>query len=317
MPDERLWSGPLHGRLGVLADDGERVQCHLCGAFFGNLGGHVSQVHGVSPEDYKRSFGLNATTGLIGPALRAARQREGAERKHSADYARFVAAGERARADRKDQPRATKGRQLRLEQRLDPTVQAARLAALARANAALAERRANGTSRPSGWGGRDPKQVSALGQARLRELRADPTWRQRFAQRVSEARGGRLTIDCVVCGKTVVEPHSHRRRKTCSPACRQELRRRANADRQARSADDKAARAAEGVALTEQRRAAGLGIAQLAALAALSPSHVSRIERGLNIPSRSALDRLAAALQPGPSAAPRPPRQPADVDPDS
>src|SRR5687768_7586670 len=58
MVSEDLWEAPVHGRIGVLADDGERAQCHLCGDFFGNLGGHVSQVHGVSPEEYKERFEL-------------------------------------------------------------------------------------------------------------------------------------------------------------------------------------------------------------------------------------------------------------------
>jgi len=293
--DDELWTGPLHGRLGVLADDGERVQCHICGAFFGNLGGHVSQVHGLTPDDYKRRFGLNATTGLIGPALRRARQQEGDERKLGPDYARFMAAGARARAAAQG-PRSTKGRRLRLQQRLDPKVQAARKAALERANEVLRARRADGTYRPAGWSGRDPKEISAKGHARLKELRNDPAWREEFARRVSEARGGRLQVTCVICGTTFSEPHSHRRRKTCSAECRAELRRRTAAERQAATASDKERRIEQGVALGRRRRELGLGIEQLAARSGLSPAHVSRVERGLNVPSDEALGRLAAAL---------------------
>lgn len=291
-----LWTGPFHGQLGVLADDGERVQCHLCGEFYGNLGGHVSQVHGWTPDDYKARFGLNATTGLIGPSLRAARQQEGAERKHGPDYARFMAAGARARAAAPE-GRSTKGRRLRLEQRLDPQVQAARRAALARANEVLAERRADGSYRSPGWGGRDPKVVSAQGHERLRELRQDPEWRAAFARRVSEARGGRLQVTCVVCGKTFNEPHSHRRRKTCSVECREVLRRRANAERQAAAAADVARRRAEGIALGQRRRELAIAISQLAGRSRLSPSHVGRIERGLNVPSDDALRRIGDALE--------------------
>lgn len=296
MDDDRLWTGPLFGRLGALTDDGERVQCHVCGDFFGNLGGHISQVHGLTPDDYKARFGLNATTGLIGPALKAARQREAEERKLTPDYARFVAAGERARATEPPGRRSTKGRRLRLEQRLDPKVQASRRAALARANEVLAQRRADGTYRPAGWAGRDPKEISSKGHARLKELRADPAWRETFARRVSEARGGRLQVTCVVCGTTFVEPHSHRRRKTCGPACRQTLRQRTNAERQAASADDKARRVALGTEFGRRRREQGLAIERLATLSGLSPAHVSRIERGLNVPSDAALARIAAVL---------------------
>lgn len=58
-----------HGAVGVLADDGERVQCHICGRWFSHLGSHVRQGHGVEPSDYRREFGLCQATGLVGPAL--------------------------------------------------------------------------------------------------------------------------------------------------------------------------------------------------------------------------------------------------------
>lgn len=65
----------VYGERGVLASDGERVQCHLCGRWLGHLGGHVKRAHGMEAEDYKREFGLMQATGLIGPAL-AAKRRE-------------------------------------------------------------------------------------------------------------------------------------------------------------------------------------------------------------------------------------------------
>ena len=303
MDGDRVWDGPIHGRVGVLADDGERAQCHMCGDYFGNLGGHVSQVHGVEPDEYKELFGLNVTTGLIGPALKERRRREGEARKETPAYARFVAAGERARASLPPEQRSPRGRRLRLEQRLNPRVQAARRSALERANEVLRQRKEAGLYRPVGWGGRDPKEVSARGHARLAELRADPAWREAFARKVSEARGGRLKVTCVVCGTVFTEPQSHRRKKTCSPACLKELRRRLTAERQAAVTDDRQARIAAGVALGQRRRERGLSVERLAALSGLSAAHVSRVERGLNVPSAAALRRIGAALD----AAPRPP----------
>ncbi len=296
MDEERTWDGPVYGRLGVLADDGERAQCHICGDYYGNLGGHVSQVHGVTPDDYKAYFGLNVTTGLIGPALKEIRRRESEARRETPAYARFMAAGERARAAVPAEQRSPRGRRLRLQQRLDPKVQAARRAALDRANEALQQRKEAGLHRPAGWAGRDPRTVSARGHARLAELRADPEWRQAFARKVSEARGGRLQVTCQICGAVFTEPHSHRRRRTCSPECLTELRRRMVAERQTAVAAERATRTAEGVALGRLRRERGLSIEGLARATGLSPAHVSRVERGLNVPSAEALERLADAL---------------------
>ena len=297
-----VWNGPIFGQRGVLADDGERAQCHICGGYFGNLGGHATQVHGVEPDEYKELFGLNVTTGLIGPALKELRRREGEARKDTPAYQRFVTAGVRARATLAPEQRSHRGRRLRLEQRLNPRVQAARRAALARANDVLRKRKEAGLYQPVGWGGRDAKEVSAKGHARLAELRADPAWREAFARKVSEARGGRLKVTCVICGAVFTEPQSHRRKKTCGPACLTELRRRTAAERQAATAEGRAARIAEGIALGRLRRERNLSVERLAAITGLSAAHVSRVERGLNVPSGDALHRMAAALATEPQA---------------
>lgn len=296
MDHDRVWEGPIHGSLGVLADDGELAQCHICGEFFGNLGGHVSQVHGVTPDDYKAYFGLNATTGLLGPALKQIRQQQADARKTSDAYARFMAAGARARASIPHDQRSTRGRRLRLQQRLDPNVQAARRASLERANEVLRERKAAGLHTPAGWGDRDPKEVSARGHQKLAELRLDPEWRAGFSRKVSEARGGRLKVTCEVCGTVFAEPQSHRGRKTCSPECFHTLRRQLVDLRRDAAATDRAERQDRGLELGERRRLAGLSIEQMARLAGLSAAHVSRIERGLNVPSREALEKIISAL---------------------
>jgi ribosome-binding protein aMBF1 (putative translation factor) len=175
-------------------------------------------------------------------------------------------------------------------------VQAARRASLERANEVLRERKAAGLHTPAGWGSRDPREVSARGHEKLAELRNDPEWRAAFARKVSEARGGRLKVTCVVCGKVFAEPQSHKGRKTCSPECFGILRRRMVAERRDRFASDRTDRQHRGVELGERRRRLGRSIEDVARQSGLSAAHVSRIERGLNVPSNQALGKIEQAL---------------------
>jgi ribosome-binding protein aMBF1 (putative translation factor) len=288
-----LWEGPVHGQLGVLADDGERAQCHICGDYFGNLGGHVSQVHGVSPDEYKERFELKASTGLLGPALKDLRRRQAADRIETTGFERFQRAAKRAQAAISPEERSgwSRGRRARLEERLDPARRAANEANLTKANEVLRERRRAGLHREVGFGDRDPKEISALGRARIAELRADPAWREAFARKVSEARGGRLQVTCIVCGKTFPEPWSKKTRKTCGAECRRELSRQTAATRR-----EKVRVSPLGPAVQRARRAAGLSQEQLAAKAAISASYVSLIERGRHRPAQEIVARLEAAL---------------------
>jgi transcriptional regulator with XRE-family HTH domain len=293
MEGEDLWETPIHGRLGVLADDGERAQCHLCGDYFGNLGGHVSQVHGVSPDEYKARFELKASTGLHGPALKELRRRQAAARVGSTGFANFQTAAQRAQAEISPETRSawSRGRRARLEERLDPVRRAANAANLTKANAELQARRRDGTHREVGFGNRDPKEISALGHARIAELRTDPAWRAEFARKVSVARGGRLQVTCVICGTTFAEPWSKKSRKTCGPDCRRELSRRTARERQASIRNSPF-----GPTLRSHRLAAGLSQHRLAALTGISMSYVSLIERGRHRPAPEIVARLADAL---------------------
>lgn len=72
------WDGPVFGKLGVLQSDGEKVECHCCGLWFGNLGSHVAARHGMSANEYRASFGLRQSTSLIGPQTRARKQQHNA-----------------------------------------------------------------------------------------------------------------------------------------------------------------------------------------------------------------------------------------------
>jgi hypothetical protein len=60
-----------YGRLEIV--DG-RVVCHVCGRAFGHLGAHVAWTHDMSADEYRKKFGLNRGTGLIGPELTKKRQ---------------------------------------------------------------------------------------------------------------------------------------------------------------------------------------------------------------------------------------------------
>jgi hypothetical protein len=72
------WDGPIHGALGVLETDGERVRCHACDRWFKALAHHVRQTHLLMPGEYRAIFGLNASTALDAPALRATKRRNSA-----------------------------------------------------------------------------------------------------------------------------------------------------------------------------------------------------------------------------------------------
>jgi hypothetical protein len=70
---------PIYGDLGVLRDDGEKVQCHACGEWFLHLGSHTFHAHGLRADDYRRRFGLMQRTKLGGPAWLATRSEISAE----------------------------------------------------------------------------------------------------------------------------------------------------------------------------------------------------------------------------------------------
>lgn len=66
---------PIHGHLGVLRDDGEKVQCDVCGKWFLHLGNHAYRAHGLKADAYRERFGLMQRTKLGGPAALRARRR--------------------------------------------------------------------------------------------------------------------------------------------------------------------------------------------------------------------------------------------------
>ncbi len=61
-----------HGFLGTLAFDGDtdKIQCHLCGEWYGNLPPHLVKEHNIRAPAYKEIVGLNQTTALINENMR-------------------------------------------------------------------------------------------------------------------------------------------------------------------------------------------------------------------------------------------------------
>lgn len=62
-----------HGYQGVLLFDGEsdKVQCHLCGEWFKELGHHLHREHSVKADWYKNEVGLSQNSFLISEKLRS------------------------------------------------------------------------------------------------------------------------------------------------------------------------------------------------------------------------------------------------------
>lgn len=91
LPELGEWDGPIYGELGVLNDDGEKVECHCCGEWFVVLGSHVWQAHNLTAKEYKSIFGLALSRSLLTDAIRT-QQRELLEPR----LAQFIAQGQAA-----------------------------------------------------------------------------------------------------------------------------------------------------------------------------------------------------------------------------
>jgi hypothetical protein len=72
MADTPSWDGPVHGELGRLAEEGDRVPSHVCGRWYRSLAAHVLQRHGLTGAEYRAAFDLAAFT-PVGLCLRAVR----------------------------------------------------------------------------------------------------------------------------------------------------------------------------------------------------------------------------------------------------
>lgn len=69
------------GFQGVLMHDDveDKVQCHLCGKWFDNLGQHIRHSHNETPDEYRMRVGLSLRTGLCSKRLSEAHRRVAAK----------------------------------------------------------------------------------------------------------------------------------------------------------------------------------------------------------------------------------------------
>lgn len=60
-----------HGYQGVLMYDDieDKVQCHICGLWYVNVGSHTNQKHKVHADEYKMRYGLTLRTALCSVGL--------------------------------------------------------------------------------------------------------------------------------------------------------------------------------------------------------------------------------------------------------
>lgn len=65
LPKLGEWSGPIYGKLGVLEDDGTKVECHCCGEWFKAVGHHAWHAHNLTSMEYKSIFGLRHKGGIM------------------------------------------------------------------------------------------------------------------------------------------------------------------------------------------------------------------------------------------------------------
>lgn len=208
------WQEPITGQLGVLASDGEKVQCHICGRWYRYLANHARLAHDLYADEYKALFGLNVTTGLVGPAtqaLQAAIARRVFHDHWTGEAGRTLGLEDRARY--------RKGRPQRLQAKLHPELKE-------RQRQRGRERYERGEWRPPGF----PPDASAKGVARFQELLQDPAYRAAYGKRIAEARGGRVTTTCVICGTPFETPRfllAKGQSKVChNRECFREVRRR-------------------------------------------------------------------------------------------
>ena len=208
LPDYRLpefgsWSGPIFGRLGVLILGEVGAECHICGAAFRMLATHVWKAHGLWADEYRALFGLSARRGLVG--------------RHTHDRLRAIAAQHLvphheavlellSRRTFDERSASARGRQLRLETRLDAKYQQA-------------------------LRGRAQRQ-----SVRLRVEMQDPAQAEKVKQRL---RGlGPSQATCAECGTPFLSPvqgASSRAVLLCGDACRADRKRRLRRERQANS----------------------------------------------------------------------------------
>ncbi len=88
------------GYQGVLMhdDNEDKVQCHICGKWFDNLGKHT-RSHDMTPDDYRMKVGLSLRTGLCSQKI-SARRSEVAKKTYKTVGPKMIRASRKVRTRR-------------------------------------------------------------------------------------------------------------------------------------------------------------------------------------------------------------------------
>lgn len=206
-----------YGEFGVLAvdADGERLQCHLCGAWKRSLAHHVLRAHQMSAEDYRAYAGLNRQTRLFAPALREE------VRARTADLiARLRAEGKLRRWD-EDPDKLAAAKAAAVETLRDGLSAEARRNQSERWDAAARQERAELTRQRNLSGElRAPSAAISAGLKRHYAAHPESIDADRLRRQAAALKGSKLpvrTFTCARCGQAFESGCN--RAKYC-PACR-------------------------------------------------------------------------------------------------
>lgn len=106
----------------LVSDNGEKVQCHICGRWFILLAPHLRWKHNLTPDEYREDFGLNRTQPLCAQSLSEKHRRhfieQGLVGKHLCfNLSDFPHATERRLQGRLNFSRARRGMSLRVTEK--------------------------------------------------------------------------------------------------------------------------------------------------------------------------------------------------------
>lgn len=206
----------MYGRIGVLATDGEKVQCHICGRWLKRLSVHVGPAHDMTPDEYRAEFGLKATQGLVSPEQREFFVQNA--RSNPEHLKKFAEMGRERWTGTHERYRRTSGHspQERLEAERSGRYKEFH-DRMVRGFEALGSQEvpAEETDLPVVAGGEDAKYFR------------QETQKTALGKRMSEGQGKIKLVEmsCVVCGARYLTPKA-RPIKTCSEECRLEVKRR-------------------------------------------------------------------------------------------
>lgn len=82
-------SDPTLPPIGAIISDGELIQCHVCGRWYGALVTHI-RAHNLNAASYKDRFGLARGTSLLGPLAAERRRHATIERNQFARMRPYV-----------------------------------------------------------------------------------------------------------------------------------------------------------------------------------------------------------------------------------